>query len=51
MLKKNLRISILIFSNSDFAVDIASITIKFLGNVLYDILEGSMSQNFDIGPG
>ena len=40
-----------IFLNSDFSVDIGSILIKILGNVLYNTLEGSVSQNFDLGPG
>ena len=39
------------FLNSDFSVDIASIFIKSGGNVLYNILEGKVSQNFDLGPG
>ena len=38
------------FYVSDFSVGIASITIKFLVNALYNILKGSMSQNFDLGP-
>ena len=33
-----------------FSVDIASISIELLGNVLYNILEGSVSQNFALGP-
>ena len=39
------------FLNIDFSVGIASIIIKLLGNVLYNILEGSVSQNNDLGPG
>ena len=39
------------FFNSDFSVGIASITIKYLGNVLNNIIEGSVSQNLDLGPG
>ena len=38
------------FSNSDFSVDIASICFKFLGYVLHSPPEGSLSQNFDLGP-
>ena len=40
-----------IFLNSDFSVDIGSIPIKFLGDVLYNTLEQSASQNFYLGPG
>ena len=39
------------FSNSDFSVDIASICFKILGYVPHSPPEGSMSQNFDLGPG
>ena len=39
------------FSNSDSSVDIAIKLIKSLGDVLCNPLEGSMSQNFDLGPG
>ena len=39
------------FSNSDFPVDIASICVKFLLYVIHSSLEGSLSQNFDLGPG
>ena len=49
--RQNLRISILTFSNSDFSVDIASICTKFLGYVPNSTPEGSVSQNFDLGPG
>ena len=38
-------------SNSDFSVDIASICFKFLGYVPHSPPEGSVSQNFDLGPG
>ena len=37
------------FSNSDFSLDIASISAKFLGYVLHSPPEGSESQNFDLG--
>ena len=40
-----------IFLNSAFLLDIPSIVIKLAGNVFYDILEGSMSQDLDLGPG
>ena len=40
-----------VFLNSAFLLDIPSIFIKLAGNVFYDILEGSMSQNLDLGPG
>ena len=39
-----------IFLNNDFSANIVSISIKFLGHVLYDIFEGSVSQNSDLGP-
>ena len=38
------------FLNNDSLVNIGPITIKFLGDVLNNILEGSMSQNLDLGP-
>ena len=38
-------------SNNDFSVDIASICVEFLVYVLDSSPEGSMSQNFDLGPG
>ena len=41
----------IIFLNSDFSVDIAAIFSKSLGNVLYSLLEGTVSQHFDIDPG
>ena len=40
-----------IFLNNDFSLDIALIPVKLIGNVLYDTLEGGLSQNFDLGPG
>ena len=40
-----------IFLNNDFAVDIASISVKLLGNIHHNILEGSVSQNSDLGTG
>ena len=39
------------FSNSDFSLDIASICTKFLVYVSHSPPEGSVSQNFDLGPG
>ena len=50
-LKTGLNNFYVIFLNSDFSVDIGSIPIKFLGDVLYNTLEGSVSQNVDLGPG
>ena len=44
---ENLRIKFL----NNFSVDIASISVKLPGNVLCNILEGSVSQIFDLGPG
>ena len=41
----------LYFLNSYSSVDVAAISFKLLGNVLYDIPEGSVSQNVDLGPG
>ena len=41
----------IIFSNSHFSINIWSISSKFLGNLLQYLFEGSMSQNFDLGPG
>ena len=38
------------FSNSDFSVDIASICFNFFGYVPHSPPEGSVSQNFDLGP-
>ena len=48
-LKKKLENLHINFSNSDFTLNIASISAKFLGNVLHSITEGMVSQNFDIG--
>ena len=39
------------FSNSDFSLDIASISAKFLGYVLHSPPERRKSQNFDLGLG
>ena len=39
------------FSNSNSSVDIASICFKFLGYDPHTPTEGSVSQNFDLGPG
>ena len=39
------------YFKNDFAVDIALIPVKLLGNVLYDTLERILSQNVDLGPG
>ena len=38
------------FLNSDFSVDIGSICFKCLGYVPHSPPEGSVSQNFDLGP-
>ena len=38
------------FSNSDFSLNIASIFANFLGYVHHSPPEGSVSQNFDLGP-
>ena len=51
MLKTTFENTILIFSYSDFSLDIASIFAKFLGYVLHSPSEGILSQNFDLGPG
>ena len=40
-----------IFLNNNFLLDIALIPVKLIGNVLYDTLDGSMSQNVDLSPG
>ena len=40
-----------IFLNSDFSFNIGSIPTKLLGDTLYNTPEGSVSQNFDLGPG
>ena len=39
------------FLNSDFSVKYTSTCGKFLGYVPHSVLEGSVSQNFDLGPG
>ena len=39
------------FLNSDFSVSNALNITKFLGDALCSPLEGSVSQNFDLGPG
>ena len=38
------------FSNNDFSVDNESNVTKSLGFVHWILLEGSVSQNFDLGP-
>ena len=38
-----------VFLNSAFSLDIPS-SIKLAGNVFYNILEGLLSQNLDLGP-
>ena len=50
MLKTTFQQYYINFSNSNFLLDIASIFVTFLGNVLYTPPEGSVSQNFDLGP-
>ena len=40
-----------IFFNNNFSVDVALIPVKLLGHVLYNTLEGRVSQNCDLGPG
>ena len=45
-LKTGLNNFYVIFLNSDFSVDIGSIPIKFLEDVLYNTLEERVSQNF-----
>ena len=50
-LKTGLERFYVIFLNSDFSFNIGSIPIKSLGDVLYNTPEGSMSRNFDLGPG
>ena len=51
MLKTTFENYHIIFSNSDFSVDIASICTKFLVYVPHSPLEGIVSQNSDLGPG
>ena len=48
---QNLRIYILIFLNSDFTIDIASILTIFLGYVPHSPPEGIVSLFFNLGPG
>ena len=52
MLKTTFKQYHINFSNSDFSQEfnIASIFAKFLGYVLHTPPEGSVSQNFDLGP-
>ena len=50
-LKTGLENLYVIFLNSDFSFNIRSIPSKFLGDTLYNAPEGSVSQNFDLGPG
>ena len=50
-LKTGLENLYVIFLNSDFSFNIRSIPSKFLGDTLYNASEGSVSQNFDLGPG
>ena len=50
MLKTTFEQNHINFSNSDFSLNTASIFAKFLGYVLHAPPEGSMSQNFDLGP-
>ena len=50
-LKIGLEDLYIIFLNSDFSFNIRSIPTKFLGDILYNTPEGSVSQNFDLGPG
>ena len=44
----NLNIQIL---NSDFSLDIESSKTKLSSDVLYSLLEWTVSQNVDLGPG
>ena len=39
------------FLNSDYSVDYELNVTKSIGHVLCILLEGSVSQNFDLGPG
>ena len=50
-LKTGLENLYVIFLNSDFSFNILSIPTQSLGDILYNTPEGSMSQNFDLGPG
>ena len=36
--------------NSDFLINTCSISAKFLEYLIYSLLEGSVSQNFELGP-
>ena len=49
-LKKKLENLHINLSNSDFSLNFASISAKFLGNVPHSDTEGSVSQNVDKGP-
>ena len=51
LLKKTFENYYINFSNSDFSVDIASICTKVFVYPSHNPTEGSMSQNFDLGPG
>ena len=48
--RQNLKMFMILFLNSDFSINICSISSKFLGNVVNFLPQGSMSQNFDLGP-
>ena len=50
-LKTTLQNGYIICLNSDISVNICSIIAKSLGNVVYCLSEGSVSQNLDLGPG
>ena len=50
-LKTTLQNFHIIFLNIDISVNICSIIAKSLENVVYRLLEGIMSQNFDLCPG
>ena len=50
LLSQNLRIFIVFFLNSDFSINICSISSRFLENVGYVLPEGRVSQNIDLGP-
>ena len=49
-LKKAIENLYVIFFNKKFSVDIASISAELLLNLFNYILEGSVSQNLDLGP-
>ena len=40
----------MLFLNSDCSINICSISAKFIGNVIYSLPEGSVSQNLNLGP-